>query len=461
MLMVFVPTAYAASTLPDFSDGWTALTSADAGKRLNGGNYYLNDDITIGATIIFLGNVVLDLNGHVLKLNSELYGGSATGSVISLYNLDGNGDLCPVNFTLQDSNPTAKHYFSKQTNGLWKWEPTITEATESYELVEGGVITGGIENEGGGIYAYSRELSVPIAVNINGGNIVGCRAYNGGGGIRSSGATVNINGGNIKGCASGNYGGGIYSFGNLTINSGSIKDCLAVNGGGVYFSGSLYTLTMNGGKIENCVATSTSGGVLNCGSVFKMTGGSIKNCTSMQATTANAYCSIDSGIIYADGGIIDGTIDTNRRDHIKRSDDAKATTVFNGKVTYRGCIYAGIFYGGLNSTSSSDIIGSTYTVKFFENDTDTEPFATAFIVGDGTILVPPTMPEREGYTLVWYTEGGDEYTFDSVVDSDFSLYAKFVQTDNGDTDSDLPVWLDILFSILKLVFKILVDKGIF
>ncbi len=562
MLMVFVPTAYAASTPPDFSDGWIALTSADGGKTFNGGNYYLNDDITIDDYLTFCGDVKLDLNGHVIKLNSYLYGGSAIGSVINLCNFDSNSNLCATNFTLQDSNPTAKHYFSKQTDGLWKWEPTITEATKGYELVEGGVITGGNASEGGGIYAY-RDQTVTLVVNINGGNIVGCQASQGGGinnnegnltldscniigcqasdgggiynyygvltvknasvkyciaadegggicncyealnlndtdiigcdayyggGIFGGSSVVTIENGCIKDCTADADGGGVYNdFGTFTMNGTSIENCSASiyggNGGGVQNYAGIFnmnsttiknctaknngggvrsyvgTFTMNGASIENCTATENGGGFANTEGNFKMTGGLIKNCTATNNPNSNAYIGLGRATLYADGGVIDGT--ANFYDNIKRSADAKGTTVFNGKVTYSRDIEAGIFYGSLEKAGNGAIVGNTYTVKFFENDTDTEPFATALVVGDGTILVPPTMPEREGYTLVWYTEGGDEYTFDSAVDSDFSLYAKFVQVDSGDTDSDLPVWLDILLSLLKLVFKILVDKGIF
>lgn len=202
MLMALVPTAFAASKAPDFSDGWTALTSADGGKELNGGNYYLSEDITIDTSLKFIGDVVLDLNGHVIKLDSEIYGGSASSEVILLLGINIQDEYCPINFTLQDSNPTAKHYFSKQSDGLWKWEPTVTEATEGYELVEGGVITGGtgVNNNtfGGGIYVdrsnYSDDNPYSVNVNINGGNIVGCKAIYGGGIFNCEG-NVTMNGG--------------------------------------------------------------------------------------------------------------------------------------------------------------------------------------------------------------------------------------------------------------------------
>lgn len=405
MLLSFVPTAFAVSTAPDFSDGWTALTSADSGKTFNGGNYYLNDDIALEAGITFIGTCVLDLNGHVIKINSALYGGNAgiasSATAITAAGETGN----PANFTLQDSNPTAKHYFSKQTSGLWKWEPTIAEETKGYELVEGGVIAGGYGIYGGGINATNYA-----SANLNGGNIVGCQAENGGG-IYNQKGTVTMNGGNIIGCVASEKGGGIHN------NNG--------------------TVTMNGGNIKECVAKEFGDCVYNEEGNFKMTGGLIKNRNITGNLEASAYYSHGYSKLYADGGVIDGKVIIRYYDEIMCSDDAKGTTVFNRLLFYAGKVSAGIFYGDcVNSGLGGQIIGSTYTVNFYANDTDTEPFATAFIVGDGTKLVPPTMPEREDYTLVWYTENGSEYDFDSAVASDFSLYAEYKHTNHADNDGD-------------------------
>lgn len=472
MLMAFMPTALAVSTAPDFSDGWKALTSSDAGKCLNGGNYYLNEDITINRHLVFTGNVVLDLNGHVIKLNSSLYGGTAKGDVIMLWNIGGNGDFYTVDFTLQDSNPTAKHYFSKQANGLWKWEPSVTEATEGYQLLEGGVITGGTgfadgNRSGGGIYIEERKpdgWSWPINANITGGNIVGCQADKGGGiynnqgtltlsggniigcvaaekggGVYNNEGNATVDEGNIKSCVANEEGGGIYGAGNLTVNGGVIENCSALDGGGVCISGDTHTFIMNGGSIKDCVASNNSGGVHNKESYFKMKGGSIKNCTATNNPNANAYGTLGFTALYADGGVIDGTVEIKYPNNsIRRSDDAKGTTVFNGKVTYGYYISAGIYYGGLEENSGyGEIDGNIYTVKFFENSTDTEPYATALIVGDGTKLVPPTAPKKTDYTFDgWYTENESEYTFDTVVDNDFSLYANFTHTNHADNNGD-------------------------
>ncbi len=395
MLMTFMPTALAASTAPDFSDGWKVLTSSDVGKWLNGGNYYLNEDITIDKSLFFTDNVVLDLNGHIVKFNSSLYGGTAKGTAIMLGNKDEKGDMCTTDFTLQDSNPTAKHYFSKQANGLWKWEPSITEATEGYQLVEGGIVTGGTgvhlfdSFAGGGICIREVKPSLgtyPVNVNINGGNIVGCQA---------------------------NEGAGIYNYQG--------------------------TLTLNGGNIIGCVATERGGGVfVSSHSRFGMSGGRIEGCTATNDSSTDACVGFLGSTIYIDGGVIKDSVSFSAQCEAERNADINTATAFFGKVIYSGIIRAGIYYGGLEKANNEGRIeGNTYTVKFFENSTDTEPYATALIVGDGTKLVPPTAPKKTDCTFDgWYTENESEYTFDTIVDSNFSLYAKFTHNNHADNNGD-------------------------
>lgn len=419
---------------------WTSLTDAltDGVTEINGGTsgakYYLSEDTTLNTTLTVKGGtsenpVVLDLNGHVLKLNSEFYGGTATGSVIYVIP-DSNGNTY---FTLQDSSPKAKHYFSKQANGLRKWDPTVNEPTEGCELVEGGVITGGTGTDlysnsntyGGGILVFSESEDYSCHVTVNGVSIVGCQASYGGGICNRNGSnTLSVNGSSIKGCTA-SKGGGIYSYyGTLSVNENTkIEGCTATEGGGVYnASGS--TFNMNGGSIEGCTAE-YGGGVYNY-SGFKMTGGIIKDCTATTIADSAALL-LASGSIYADGGIIDGTVYTSNLGRICHSSDAKGTTVFNAKVKYSSEISAGIFYGVLEADSNyySQLSDHRYTVQFFINSTDTEPYKTATIVGDGTKFIPPAVTEKRGHTLDWYTEQGKKLTSDTVIASDINVYAQW------------------------------------
>lgn len=126
----------------------------------------MSNDLTISETFtISVGGggdttntVTLDLNGHALK-----YVGTENGSVIKVAS---SGDL-----TLRDSDTTARHKFTVDSNGLW----TLSESGGT-QTVTGGVITGGKGEQpsgnsssgGGGVYVDKNA-----AFTMEGGNITG------------------------------------------------------------------------------------------------------------------------------------------------------------------------------------------------------------------------------------------------------------------------------------------------
>ena len=147
-------------------DRWDEVTNSTTTLESDK-QYYLNNDVTVSQTITVSGTVTLDLNGHVLK-----YGSANNGSVIVV---EGSGNL-----TLTDSNTTAVHKFTPDTNGLW-----VSDENGS-KTVSGGVITGGTGypfplssgrvNCGGGVY-----IAPGGQLTMTGGNIIGCSAEFGGG----------------------------------------------------------------------------------------------------------------------------------------------------------------------------------------------------------------------------------------------------------------------------------------
>ena len=243
----------------DFT-GWTALMDAHSGQTLADGNYYLNNDVTISQTITVRGTVTLDLNGHVLK-----YVSANKGSVIVV---EGSGNL-----TLTDSNTTAVHKFTPDTNGLW-----VSDENGS-KTVSGGVITGGTGKPiqfGSGKYVYD--------------------AYYGGGVYIAPGGQLTMTGGNIVGCSA-EFGGGICieserdgKQGQFSMSGGNIIGCSAECGGGVYVDSesNQSPFSMSGGSIIGCVASDIGGGVRASGT-FKMSGQAVIRSCTVESATQSIY----------------------------------------------------------------------------------------------------------------------------------------------------------------------------
>ena len=208
-------------------------------------------DITIDSTLVVSRTVTLDLNGHILKYENN----TVQGSVITV----GSGGV----LTLQDSDATASHHFTPDSNGLW-----VPDEVNGTENVSGGIITGGDAPYGGGVYIHDGGR-----LTMEGGNIVGCKVGgdgSGGGGVCIKGGTFRMMRGSIIGC---------------------LVDIYFAYGGGVWLEGSSSEFIMEGGSIEHCVVNSPShgygGGVCATGAAgdpaggarFTMTGGSITECS--------------------------------------------------------------------------------------------------------------------------------------------------------------------------------------
>lgn len=206
----------------------------------------LTKDVQLSATLEIRGELTLDLNGYVLQM---------TGSG-SVFELSGGGKL-----TVVDSRPAAAHRFTPNAAQLW-----VLDETGGTETVNGGIITGGSANCGGGVNVENGTLV------MEGGSIVGCQAvytYAGGSGS-GGGVRVSVDGSfemyqdaGIYGCVASGYGEGDGSGGGVEIDGGE-------DANGTFF--------MYGGTIEGCMSGGIGGGVSNDG-VFVMKGGSIRSCS--------------------------------------------------------------------------------------------------------------------------------------------------------------------------------------
>ena len=231
------------------------LTAAIADSNVS--TVRLAGDISISSTLTVNRAVTLDLNGYVLKYES-----ANKGSVIVVK--DGG------NLTLTDSNTTAEHKFTPDTNGLW-----VLDETSGTETVNGGVITGGT---GYPIWLYSEYL------------------YYGGGVYIAPGGQLTMTGGNIIGCSA-EFGGGICieserdgKQGQFSMSGGNIIGCSAECGGGVYVDSesNQSPFSMSGGSIIGCVASDIGGGVRASGT-FKMSGQAVIRSCTVESATQSIY----------------------------------------------------------------------------------------------------------------------------------------------------------------------------
>ena len=359
--------------------------SLGAGITGSGGTFYgkvtngaadirMAADINIDKTVVITGELTLDLDGYVLQM---------TGSG-SVFELSGGGKL-----TVVDSRPAAAHRFTPNAAQLW-----VLDETGGTETVNGGIITGGSANRGGGVNVENGTLI------MEGGSIVGCQAvytYAGGSGS-GGGVRVSVDGSfemyqdaGIYGCVASGYGEGDGSGGGVEIDGGG--------------SGESGTFVMHGGTIASCVAGRMGGGVGNDG-VFIMEDGAIRSCSAIGndgeeamggsirfsgdmtvsggtisapgstgkqhifgrgAFTISGNAQIDvsmtlDGTLYANGGTIAGGV-MNSYGTITGSEGAAGTTTFTGAVVNEGTIRGGVFEGEVTNKEDGTIKDGTFKKK--------------------------------------------------------------------------------------------------
>lgn len=245
----------------------TVSTAEELSARLSASDtvtVQLASDISSETTFTVSGVKTLDLDGYAVAFTG------ATGSVISVSE--------GAEFTLKDGNPTK--------------ENTVGDKT-----VHGGVITGGIsDNGGGGVHVDSNADFIMEGGNVS-GNISNAPYYNGGGGGVYVGGSFTMKGGSIsynkaerENIYDPTYGGGVYVGGSFTMEDGAIFGNVAqMHGGGVYVENGSFT--MEDGSISGNKVTSSNGygggvSVYENGT-FTMNGGIIGGSTDEDANQAH------------------------------------------------------------------------------------------------------------------------------------------------------------------------------
>ena len=358
-----------------------------------GGSLKLLNDVDYGGSMSVGANLIIDLNGYVLKM---------TGIKVE------NG----VHLTIKDSRPDAEHKFTPNADGLW-----VRDEQNGTKTVNGGVIYGGTGSIGTSVYGGGVYVEGGGTFTVNGGNIVGCTASGtfqarGGGVFVAEKGTFTMSGGSIAGCTTVggySYGGGIYNEGTMTLSgTAEIRDCHAKDsdegdaayGGGISDSGRASQISGNvritgctagGGKTD---AMSMYTGSVISGGTFD---GSVQNTGTISGGTFN-------GRVVNSSMITDG--------------------IFNGEVVNDyGTISGGTFNGVVTNYSTiTEGAISGVTVTYQVNGAH---YATQ-IVPSGSAAIKPVDLAKHGYTFDgWYTSDGAQWDFTTPVNENITLTARW------------------------------------
>lgn len=377
----------------------------------------LAGDISISSSLTVTRTVTLDLNGYVLKYESE-----NKGSVIVVEN---GGQL-----TIEDSNTSKPSHRFNPNGKLW-----VLDEASGTETVTGGVITGGTGKPiqfGSGKYVYDAYYGGGVYIapggqlTMTGGNIIGCSAECGGGvyvDSESNQSPFSMSGGSIIGCVASDIGGGVRASGTFKMSGQAvIRSCTvesatqSIYGGGIYVNSSSSFEMSGEAKIEYCQAISNSSKSSNGGGVyltnntkFTLSGNAvIQNCKAdnsvtpgetygggvsadcmrqitlegnaqiFQCTAANGsglYITgslmypNDYGKLYANGGSVDGDVVLGDKD----KNDGPCTITGSGGT---------VFYGKVTVTPGSTIESGTFNGEVINNGTITGGTFSGGITGN-------------------------------------------------------------------------------
>lgn len=413
---------------------------------MKSGNYYLSEDIKLPYNLRVPAGVTVNL-----CLNGKLLTGTGKGSVITVAE---GGTL-----NLTDCQPDTV-IEGKMTSKVW------VPAEGGTIVLNGGVITGGEAQSGGGIYSegtvtmYAGNLAGNKAsasssqshpgggvhnlgtFTMYGGTILGNRSYNSsdsgssvyyvgiGGGVCNEGSFL-MYGGMI--CKNDGYhnGGGVYNAGSWEMRGGSVEQNTAYYGAGFENTG---TLTLYGGSIQNNVVTYHGGGIANYGTL-KIAGGTVSDNISKSSEGAGIYNTNKATVIVSGGEISGNTANSGSCAGIYISNGTLILT--GGKITGNTATYSGVCSGGiyiaklgvLQVSGSPIVSGNTangaqsniYLAKegTVTVGTDTDGDGNVEYLSEGAVLpiTPGTAPTEETPFVITSASGAD--------------YSRFFRADNA------------------------------
>ena len=444
-----------------------AMAAGTAGERTVPSNIY--EALSVGGSLKLLNDVeysgsmdvafdlVIDLNGYVLKMNGiKVEKG--------------------VHLTIKDSRPDAEHKFTPNTDGLW-----VRDEQNGTKTVKGGVIYGGTGSSigtsvyGGGVYVVGGGR-----FTMEGGNIVGCTASTtfqarGGGVFVAEKGTFTMSGGSIAGCTTvggRSYGGGIYNEGTMTLSgTAEIRDCHAKDsdgdaafGGGISDNGEASEISGDV-RITGCTASGGGMDAVSMGTGSVISGGtfdgSVQNTGTISGGTFNGRV-VNSGMItdgIFNGEVVNdyGTISGGTFNGRVVNSNMITDGIFNGEVVNDyGTITGGTFYGSIKDPGNK-ISGVIVTYK----DGDSE-YAKQ-VLPSGTPATRPDDLAKHGYSFDgWYTSDGAQWDFTTAVTENITLTARWtLKAQEVSNEQELTAALaDSANGVVRLTADITITAGL-
>ena len=394
-----------------------------------GGSLKLLNDVEYSGSMDVAFDLVIDLNGYVLKMNGiKVEKG--------------------VHLTIRDSRPDAEHKFTPNADGLW-----VRDEQNGTKSVKGGVIYGGTGSIGTSVYGGGVYVEGGGRFTMEGGNIVGCTASatfqaRGGGVFVAEKGTFTMSGGSITGCTTVggySYGGGIYNEGTVNLSgTAEIRDCHAKDSDG---------------------ETAFGGGISDNGEAFQISGNvRITGCTASGGGTDAV--SMDTGSVIS-GGTFDGSV---------QNTGTISGGTFNGRVVNSKMITDGIFNGEVVNDYGT-ITGGTFNGVVTNYSTITEGAISGIIVTyqvngahyatqivpSGSTAIKPVDLAKPGYSFDgWYTSDGAQWNFATAVTENITLTARWtlkaqeVSSEQGLTDA----LADSANGVVRLTADITITAGL-
>ena len=326
-------------------------------------------------------NIILDVNSKSITNSSDGYTITVTGEL----SLIGSGSVSAEKngavYVKKNGEFTLNNKVSIDNKNKTPWGLVNNGKSD----LSGGYIknckTG---NYGGAVYNTGQ-------INVDGCEISGNSAYQGGGIFNTDSATVNFNSGSITNNKSSTEGGGIYNGGNFNMTGGEISECSAPYMAGALYNEATGNVNLSGGKInknkvEKYSFSYDTGGIIeNLGNMtvnnvtfeenhnesgnavicnkasLKMTGGVIRNNSADGLENGKgAECTIS-------GGIITGN-------------DRGISTLMNSKLTMNG----GAVFNNKGEIYSNPI-DITWSSNFSmpENDPEIDILSAGAMTADG------------------------------------------------------------------------------